>query len=188
MGSTEEQTLRDHGLVLVPERRQLTEIELQILAMARALAPELMPAFAALATLHRSGAICEKWDVHRITLRSPRDLRSLPRNEYREVAWDHLIAFAGYVADPGQGCPLPNMDVVAKWWRDASPDGGPEVPMPAPLTQDEARKLLTCTDSTLVYLCSFPIPGVREWAVRNAGQLGGHRGPDGPEIGSQTVL
>lgn len=174
-------------MFLLPERRQFTDIELQILAMARALAPELMPAVAALSALHRSGAIMEKWDVYR-DVGASRDQRDLPSDDFREASWLQIIRFALLIAEYGRGMPLAVPQPVARCWHEAYLGISPEVPVPAPLTQVEAQELLAFTDAAFAYLLSSPIPNVREWAVRNAGQLGGHRGPQGPEIGPQAAV
>lgn len=185
--TNEEPTLSDPILFLLPERRQFTDVELQLLAMARALAPELMPAVAAMSALHRSGAIMEKWDVHR-DIGASKDPRHLPPDDFREASWLQIIRFALLIAEYGRGMPLAVPQPVARCWREAYLGVSPEVPTPAPLTQTEAQELLAFTDSALAYLLSCPIPSVREWAVLNVGQLRDHCGPPGPKIGPQTAV
>lgn len=176
--------MRDPGLFDATERRLFIDRELQLLAMARTLAPDLMPALAAVAMLSVHGAIGETMDIFEYVARRG-DQRRLPRvdpraAEHRREGWRQVLTFALGIADGGHF--LPWMYVEEPFWRQAhtgiadlvhSPVGdgphlvclGPEVPMPPPLTQAEARELLTFTDSTLAYLCSFPIASVRRWAV-----------------------
>jgi len=180
-----EPTLSDPILFLLPERRQFTEVELQILAMARALAPELMPAVAALSALHRSGAIMEKCDVYR-DIGESKDQRHLPPNDFREASWLQIIRFALLIAEYGRGIPLAVPQPVARCWSEAYLGVSPADPVPAPLTQIEAQKLLAFTDAAFAYLLSCPIPSVREWAVLNAGQLRGNCSL--PEIGPPTAV
>ena len=128
----------------------------------------------------------EKWDVYRDVVFS-KDLRHLPPDDFREASWLQIIRFALLIAEYGRGFPLGVRQPVATCWREAYLGISPEVPVPAPLTQDEAQELLAFTDAAFAYLLSCATPSVREWAVLNAGQLGGHLGPPGLEIGPQTA-
>jgi hypothetical protein len=177
--------LSEAGWSNTTKPRTFTDRELQILALARALAPDLMPALAAVAMVSGHGAIVESFDLHWYVAKTG-DRRRLPRvdpraEERRREGWRQVLGFAMGIADVDD-FRLPRMYVEESFWRQAHTgiaqkvhglegDGphlvcvGPEVPMPTPLTQSEARELLTFTDSTLAYLCSFPVASVRQWAV-----------------------
>ena len=102
MGNTEEEpTLRAPA----PDDRQFTDTELQVLAMARALAPQFMPVLAVAATLARSGTPEQRQsflgDVG--AMADPRrlpcdDILETRRTRYREAGWQDVFAFARAVA------------------------------------------------------------------------------------------
>jgi hypothetical protein len=194
MGSMEEEpTVRD------PAGRQFSDIELQILAMARALAPGILPVLAAVAASARHGAPLEGSQGLLSTVQEMDDPRRLPFPNYdpvakwrelqREAGWHAIVVFALTVANGGREDGLSFRD-AAQAWRQAHTGNAnptPDAPsLPMPLRQSEACELLAFTDDVFARLLSSPDPRLRAWAVLNAGQLGGHRGPPSPEIGRQA--
>ena len=185
--------MRDPGLVLVPERRQFTDIELQILAMARALAPGIKPVLAAVAAAARRGALLEEVQGLLSAVHEMDDPRQLPfpsydpvakrRQQQREAGWHAIVAFALTVAEGGRE-DGPSFRDAAQAWRQAhtgSANPTPDAPSPLrPLRQSEACELLAFTDDVFARLLSSPDPRLRAWALLNAGQLRGHHGPPSP--------
>ena len=175
--------------------RQFTDLELQILAMARALAPEILPFLAAVAAAARRGAPQEELqNIIGIVLEMD-DPRRLPfpsynsavvqRDGQRESGWHAIVGFALTVAGGGRNG-MSFRDAAQAWRQahtgSANPsDDAPSPPMP--LTQSSAGELLAFTDDVFARLLSSPDPRLRAWAVLNAGQLEGHATPPGPEIG-----
>lgn len=184
--------------------RQFTDRELQILAMARALAPELMPALAAGRMLAASGAKKEADIVftHVVNAADPRQLFPAGSDEARRSGggWQGILVLAVGVAEDEESSEREDTH-----WRQAhsashqmdrlegiadghgpSYDPGPD--KPAPLTQDQAQAMLAFTGEVLRYLLEYPDASVRTWTVANINRLGGHLGPSGPEIGPQTAV
>lgn len=194
MGSMEEEpTLRD------PVGRQFSDIELQILAMARALAPGILPVLAAVAAAARRGALLEE-EVQGLfsAVHEMDDPRRSPfpsytavakwREQQREAGWHAIVEFALTVA-AGREDGLSFRDAAQAWRQQAtgSADPTPDAPsLPMPLRQSVACELLAFTDDVFARLLSSPDPRLRAWAVLNAGQFGGHHAPPSPEIGPQA--